>query len=188
MRKLIPWLLISLTTISKTNIGFADDHSNTINPLAPVETAQYAPLLGQWSITDESIDKQGNWQAGPGADWNWYTILDGHAIQDDWIQPALNKDVPVGKRQYGTNIRTYNPKKKQWDQIWTSSSGHKFDTFTAIGDGEKIVMRGFYAGYETRVTFYNLKPNSFDWKMEQQSKTDPSQWKEVYRIHGKRKK
>ena len=49
-------------------------------------------------------------------------------------------------------------------------------------------MRGFYAGNESRITFFNIQENSFDWKMEFQSKEDKSIWKEVYRIHGKRKK
>ena len=31
-------------------------------------------------------------------------------------------------------------------------------------------MRGFYARNESRVTFYNLKENTFDWKIQFQSK------------------
>lgn len=49
-------------------------------------------------------------------------------------------------------------------------------------------MRGFYVGNETRVTFYDMKENTFDWKMEFQDKDNPEVWKEVYRIHGDRKK
>ncbi len=179
-KKIVTLIALSLTFLAHANLK--------INKNAPAETKQYAPLLGQWSITDSSIDKDGNWIQGPGADWNWYTILDGNAIQDDWIQPPLDIEVEQGKRQYGTNIRIYNPKEKHWEQIWTSISGRKIDRFTAVGKDGTIVMRGFYANNEARITFYNLKENTFDWKMEFQSKTDENIWTEVYRIHGIRKK
>jgi len=179
MNKLILIILLTLPTIN-----FA---KSKINPLAPVETKQYAPLIGEWKITDSSLGKDGKWHAGQGADWNWYTILNGHAIQDDWISPPLSKETEKGKRQYGTNIRTFNPETSQWEQIWTSSNGKKIDSFSAKEKDGAIVMRGFYTGNESRITFFNLKTDTFDWKMEIQSKEDKSIWKEVYRIHGKRK-
>lgn len=166
--------------------AFANEYS--INPLATEQTKQFATLLGKWEITDSSIDKQGKWQLGVGADWNWYTILDGHAIQDEWIQPSLSKDIDNNKRQYGTNIRIYNPQKNQWEMAWASNGGKKIDTFTAKGKDGTIIMTGIYSGENTRITFYNMKADTFDWKMEYQSKTDKNLWKEVYRIHGKRKK
>lgn len=162
------------------------EKNHQINPKAPPETHQYAPLLGEWTITDSSLDKQGNWQPGKGADWNWYTILDGNAIQDDWITPSLS--VESEKRGYGTNIRIYNPAKKMWEQIWVSAGAKKIDSFSATFQDGKIVMRGFYANNESRITFFNMKENSFDWKLEFQDKDNPDIWKEVYRIHGDRKK
>jgi hypothetical protein len=182
MNKIILILILILPTLS-----FAINDKHTINPLAPPETKQYAPLLGNWKITDFSLDREGKWQAGSGADWNWYTILNGHAIQDDWIQPSLDQEIEAGKRQYGTNIRIYNSKNNKWNQIWTSIGNRKFDQFTANEKSGAIVMRGFYAGNESRITFFNMQANSFDWKMEFQSKEDKSIWKEVYRIQGKRK-
>lgn len=73
------------------------EKSYQISANAPEQTKHYAPLLGEWTITDSSLDKEGNWQQGRGADWNWYTILDGHAIQDDWISPSLSVEVEEGK-------------------------------------------------------------------------------------------
>ena len=181
-------MLKLLILLSLSSCVVAKQHNSTINPLAVEQTKQFAPLLGEWTITDSSLDKEGNWQAGAGADWNWYTILDGHAIQDDWIQPSLSKDIDNSKRQFGTNIRIYNPKKNQWEMAWASNGGKKIDTFTAVGSEGKIIMTGFYSGANTRITFYNMQANSFDWKMEFQSNTDASLWKEVYRIHGERRK
>ena len=142
--------------------------------------------IGDWEIKDWGLVKQGQWQAGQGADWNWYKILDGQAIQDDWIAPSLSQPTGSGKRQYGTNIRIYNPKKKQWEMAWMSSNGKKLDTFSAKEHQNKIVMTGFYAGSNSRITFFNISANSFDWKLEMQQK-DQS-WLESYRIKGIRKK
>jgi len=175
---------IVILTIALTNLVFAE---NKINPLAATETNQFATLLGAWDIKDYSLDKNGKWQQGVGADWNWYTILDGHAIQDDWIQPPVSVKVDNGKRQYGTNIRIYNPKKQQWEMAWASNGGKKIDTFVATKQGDNIVMTGLFNGFNSRITFFNMKINSFDWKLEYQSKIDATIWNEVYRIKGSRK-
>jgi len=153
---------------------------------APIETSQFGQLVGKWAITDSGIDKKGNWKAGPGADWNFYWILNGTAIQDDWISPSLDKDEPKTGRQFGTNIRIYNPKLKRWEMAWASNNGAKVDTFKAKAEGESVVMKGFYAGAETKITFFNISKNHFSWKMEQQNKATKA-WKEVYRIEGDRK-
>lgn len=159
------------------------------NSSAPEQTKQFASMLGEWKISDSSLGKDGKWTAGNGADWNWHTILNGHAIQDDWIQPSLSDKLDdPSKRQFGTNIRIFNPKKNQWEMAWASSGGKKVDTFTAVGGDGKIVMKGFYAGNNTRITFYDMKKNTFEWKMEFQSKEDKNVWLEVYHIHGDRKK
>ncbi len=176
-----------ISAIIFSSLSLAQPGNYQINPTASKEAHHYAPLLGEWEIVDSSLNKDGMWVTGSGADWNWYTILDGHAIQDDWIQPSMSQKIGSGKRQFGTNIRIYNPNTKQWEQIWASSQGKKIDQFSATSTNKQIIMRGFYAGNESRVTFYNLKENTFDWKMEFQSKKDTTIWKEVYRIHGKRK-
>ncbi len=154
---------------------------------APAETSQFGQLVGNWAITDSGIDKDGNWKAGNGADWNFYWILNGTAIQDDWIAPSLDKPAPEKGRQFGTNIRIYNPKMKRWDTAWASNTGAKIDIFSATTINGALVMQGHYYGKETKISFYNISTNHFSWKMEQQDK-DTKQWSEVYRIEGTRKK
>ncbi len=142
-------------------------------------------MLGNWHIEDWSLGQDGQWQAGPGADWNWYLILDGKAIQDDWISPALGTPTANATRQFGTNIRIYNPKEQRWEMAWMSSNGKKLDTFFATETESQVVMKGFYAGAESKITFFNITKLSFDWKLEQQQKDDS--WLEIYRIKGKKK-
>lgn len=155
-----------------------------IHPDAPPETHQFASLLGSWEIDDYQLGADGNWQAGAGANWHWYTILDGFAIQDDWVAPILDAQGKITRYQHGTNIRTYNPQKKRWEMAWISNTGQQVDTFTATKVDNTIVMSGVFNGRDAKITFYDLKQDSFQWKLE--FKSDKGEWSEVYRISGKR--
>jgi hypothetical protein len=173
-------LLVVLTVFQLSIVSHAE---TTEVKNVTMQNTLFNQLIGNWEIQDWSLDEKGNWQPSQGADWNWYKILDGNAIQDDWISPSM--DVKTEKRQFGTNIRIYNPKKSQWEMAWMASTGQKLDTFTAIEDSKKVVMSGFYAGANSKITFFNIKENSFDWKLELEQ-ADKS-WLEVYRIKGSKK-
>lgn len=143
-------------------------------------------LLGHWVISDSTRDASGVWQDGVGASWHFYPILNGHAVQDDWISPALSVPSSSGSRQYGTNIRIYNPKKQRWEMAWASVKGQQVDTFVATETDSAIIMTGQFNGQQSKITFYDIKVNSFLWKLEfQQAQTDS--WSEVYRIEAIRK-
>lgn len=176
--KIVALLACALCLWLPQTLTRADDHASAF--------AQFGRLLGEWDIRDESLQADGTWLVGRGASWTWRTILNGSAIQDDWIAPPLNIEVPASKRSYGTNIRIYNKEKSRWEMAWASNLGGKIDTFTATSDGERVVMRGLYAGADTRITFFDVKPDSFSWKMEQR-KDRNTPWREVYRIFGTRK-
>ena len=149
-----------------------------------LENSVMKKMLGKWEITDSSLNQQGQWQAGNGASWHFYTILNGYAVQDDWVAPALDKPEPEAGRQYGTNIRIFNPKENRWEMAWASVKGQQVDTFTAIEQDGAIIMSGQFNGNTSRITFYNIEANKFDWKLELQQANET--WLEVYRIQGKR--
>lgn len=150
-----------------------------------IENTLFNQLIGEWAITDSSLTPDGTWKAGLGADWNFYKILNGNAIQDNWIAPPIGVEVKNGQRQFGTNIRIFNPKESQWEMGWIASNGKELKTFTAIEDNEKIVMKGVFGGGNSQITFFNITENSFDWKLQLEQK-DKS-WPEVYRIKGTKK-
>jgi len=158
----------------------------TLNPNAPPETAQFGQLVGQWTIRDENRQPDGSWVEGAGAEWNWYYVLDGYAVQDDWIAPIPNAPDGGPSMQYGTNLRIYNPQAQQWEMAWTSSTGPSIATFTATQEGDSLVMLGiFAAGRPNRITFFDITENTFEWKLEIQQQNES--WQEMYRIHGTRK-
>lgn len=173
------WLVLAcfLSFLSHAELGSLADS---------IANSEMKKLLGHWQIKDSTLNPQGEWQVGQGASWHFYTILNGHAIQDDWIAPPLSQAEPAGGRQYGTNIRIYNPKENRWEMAWASVKGQKVDTFIAVEHEGKIIMTGDFNGQPSRITFYDIKANSFAWKLEFQQADDTSSWTEVYRITGTR--
>jgi hypothetical protein len=145
----------------------------------------FSQLIGDWQITDQSLDQQGQWQPGPGASWVFYPVLNGHAIQDDWISPPTDQPAPDSGRQYGTNIRIYNPREQRWEMAWMSVKGQQVDTFYATEDERHIIMTGQFNGRSSRITLYEITAVSFQWKLEFHDEADDS-WLEVYRIQGQR--
>lgn len=199
MRQTPPFTLYQLSKASQQTIKFFILLTLIVNGLV-VKTlvaeeknplGLFNNLIGNWRIADYSLNPDGEWQAAGGADWNFYPILNGTAIQDDWIAPSLNKPAPEQGRQFGTNIRIFNQKNKQWHMAWMANTGQKVDTFKATEKDGKIIMMGDYQGKSTRITFFDFKPNNFSWTMEtenQQQASEKATWKVIYKIEGTRVK
>lgn len=177
IRLVVTWMLLAclISGTSHAELGLLSKQLNN---------SVMKKLLGHWDIKDQSKDAQGQWQDGQGAQWHFYPILNGHAVQDDWIAPPLDVAEPENGRQYGTNIRIFNPQENRWEMAWASVKGQKVDTFTAVEKDETIIMSGQFNGNTSRITFYDIKANSFAWKLEFQQADFT--WVEVYRIQGKR--
>ncbi|MCW8876538.1 MAG: hypothetical protein OQJ89_01680 [Kangiellaceae bacterium] len=176
-------LLFVMGLLNKAN-AYADKS----NPLG-----SFKSLIGEWSIKDFSLSKEGKWQPAGGADWNFYPILNGAAIQDDWISPAMDKPAPKSGRQLGTNIRIFNQKTNEWQMAWIANTGQKVETFKAIELDGKIVMLGKYQGNDTRITFFDITESTFSWTMEVSSKSGSDEkvqpsWKVVYKIEASKKR
>ena len=153
------------------------------NPDAPPETAVLGQLVGTWDIDQLIINKDGTWGGRKRhAIWKWYYILDGHAIQDDWILvDSLNN-----QHVAGTNIRIYNPEEKQWYMAWIDKTVRRLATFTATNDNGTVVMEGHNAkGKHIKNIFLNIKKNEFDWRQEW-TFDDGKSWITVTKIHGTR--
>jgi hypothetical protein len=116
-----------------------------LNPEAPPELPQLDRLVGIWEATQQVRNRNGSWsKKKTNADLIWYYVLNGHAIQDDWISPALDKTESGSSRIYGNNIRIYNPAKQQWEMAWIDMKSRKVANFTAVEEDNKIIMSGRY--------------------------------------------
>jgi len=159
------------------------------NPGAPAETEQFGRLVGIWDVTMSIRQDDGTWprpEDALAAEWRFHYILDGWAVQDEWISPPWGTPVEEGIRQLGTNIRIYDPNEGAWDVAWISNTQQTLSTLTAKADGERIVMNGMHpSGKAQRVTFYDITDRTFDWTLELQGVgEDPDAWLELARIHG----
>jgi hypothetical protein len=148
---------------ASSSVRHADRH-----PDAPAETDHFAPLLGTWLVAGRRLDRDGKtWLplAHP-AQWRFYRILNGHAIQDDWTEPAPAVDVPESQRSYGTNIRIYNPERARWEMSWIHSGARETLVFTAVSEPGEIVMSSVAGEPPRRNVFHGIGPHSFEWRQE----------------------
>ncbi len=157
---------------------------------APPEVAHFAKMIGSWSTTEESLKPDGSdWQPSKSADWDFHWDYDGYGIRDYYVSPpAAQKIDNESKRQRGVNLRVYNSAEKKWVMTWLTVAALRPTGFTAISSSERIVMRSDKPGpigFHSRITFFDIKDNTFEWKLERSK--DQENWLEVYRIHGTRK-
>lgn len=130
-----------------------------LNPEAPEDTSQFGFMIGNFNCSD-SLLTQGQWKASK-ATWNSAFILNGHAVKDTY----RNEDFA------GTSIRFYNSKKKKWDVYFFGMPGGHTGLWEGEQEGNQMIMRQLRKGpngeqIESRLTFYNIRDNSFDWKGE----------------------
>lgn len=139
----------------------------TPSPDAPPETAQFAFLVGEWSCTTRNLAPGGKLRPGPDATWTGYYILDGWAIQDDWVSTGRD-----GKPFHGTNIRSFNPETGRWDNRWLPSGTLRWKHYEAEKVGETMVMTGGEGVdgkgrvYVDRNTFYGITDEAWRWRKD----------------------
>jgi hypothetical protein len=138
----------------------------SVNPGAPKETTQFSFLVGAWDCTTRFLKPDGKGYLDGAASWLGYYVLDGWAIQDDWISIQ-----PDGSEFHGTNIRSFNPKTRKWDNRWLPMGSLQWkyyeaekvkDTMVMIG-GEGKDARGEFVD---RNTFYDISADSWRWRKD----------------------
>lgn len=138
----------------------------SMNPEAPPETEQFAFLVGEWDCHSRFINGEGEYAEGD-AKWTGYWILDGMAIQDDWVSAG----VPGGRKFHGTNIRSFNPETKHWDARWLANYGLQWSYYKAEKVGDTMVMIGgddtdARGDYIERITFHDIEQDRWSWRRD----------------------
>ena len=157
---------------------------------APPEVAHFGKMVGSWSTSSESLKPDGSgWLPSKRADWHFHWDFDGYGIRDYYVSPpAAQKLDDESKRTRGINLRVYNAEEKKWVMTWLTVAALPPSGFTATSTDESIVMlsdKPGPGGFHSRITFFDIKDSSFEWKLERSK--DQDQWLEVFRIHGTRK-
>jgi hypothetical protein len=136
-----------------------------INSAAPTETAQYAFIIGVWNCKTRFMNQKGEYGEGR-ATWTGRLILDGWAIQDDWVSQA-----PGGGQLHGTNIRSFNSQAGKWDNRWLAAGSLQWKYFESEQVGETMVMIGGEGkdprgAFIDRNTFYDISDDSWSWRKD----------------------
>lgn len=152
-------------------VGFPHEPSvagfGTLSPDAPPETAQFAFLVGAWNCKARGMGPDGTLQDRPDASWTGYFILDGWAIQDDWISPG-----PGGKPFHGTNVRSFNAESGKWDNRWLASGSLQWSYFESEQIDDTMVMIGgegvdrMNRSFVDRNTFHEIEKSSWKWRKD----------------------
>jgi len=135
------------------------------HPHGSAEMARLAPLVGDWRIVTRAKQQDGTFVEGT-ARWRFWYVLDGKVLMDEWRAPK-----PGGGEGVGVNLRHYDPTAGHYVAKWLSDSLDDWRTYTARFEGDRFVMRGKStapSGSEgdARITFYDIEPESFRWKLD----------------------
>ncbi len=156
-------LLITATSVLGARPSEAE--FGRLNPEAPPETRQFAFLIGEWECTQKAMAPDGRSYRESTATWSGRFILDGWAIQDDWVSPR-----PGGGSFHGTNIRSFNPKTRKWDNRWLPAGSLQWKYFEAEQVGDTMVMTGEgedpRGKFVDRNTFHNIREDSWSWRKD----------------------
>ena len=123
------------------------------NPDAPPETKQFEFMIGEFDCRDRILNPQNNKWFEFSAFRRAAYILNGYAIQDQNWTPLLNS----------TNIRSYNPKTKQWEVSYFKYPNYYAGVWKGAMEGENMVLR---QGATSRLSFFNISKDQYSWKSE----------------------
>tara|TARA_R110002073_G_scaffold72537_1_gene177642 strand:- start:672921 stop:673460 length:540 start_codon:yes stop_codon:yes gene_type:complete len=141
-----------------------------INPKAPKEVADYAPLIGICDCTSQSRNADQTWAKPVKMTWKFKYIMNGMAVQDE----TLKED---GK--HSGSIRQYSKDSAQWNVHYYASATvpTRLPTWTGNKKEDDIVLYraqkapngldGFF-----RLTFFEISTNGFNWVGEWVDKTE----------------
>lgn len=192
VRLLLTVLLFILTLTIKAqedkNISYevSDEFPyGRLNPGAPLQTADYAPLIGLSDCKSVSRNADRTWAEPVNMTWKWKYILNGMGVQDE----TLKDD-----GRHSGSIRQYSQDSARWYVHYYSSAA--ISTTLSVWEGNKkdgdIVlyreqnapngMEGFY-----RLTFSDINDQGFNWVGEWVDKTEKIVFP-TWKIHCTRRK
>lgn len=160
---MMPTLLVHATMLGEYDVSkklpFGQKH-----PDAPLQIADYQPMIGKSQCLDIRRNTDGSWQQPIKMDWVFKYIMNGTAVQDE----TYKEDGSAAG-----SIRQFDKKTKQWFVHYYTSTSQAAPLSYWVGKREKdkIVLtrrQKSFSGQEgsTRLTFHSFEPKGFKWLME----------------------
>jgi hypothetical protein len=110
-------------------------------PEFSTELMLFGRFVGSWEITWRGYLPE---PSGPViGEWHWAWVLDGMAVQDVWIGPSRTEMANGAEPdEYGSSIRSYDPRTQTWKVAWHGPGNGNLRTFTASQVGDDVVLEG----------------------------------------------
>lgn len=145
----------------------------------------FAPMIGSWDLDVEWLE-EGSIVRTEKGEWHFSWVLDGRAVQDVWIVPALEKRRPGQYGyEYGTSVRFYDPDIDAWRSVWIGPVRRSIEVFVARPDGDEIVLSTVRGdGHAMRWIFSEVSGDAFLWRNLVER---GGQWDMVQRFRAKRR-
>lgn len=160
---------VVLVTLMSVPVASANPGGGSDAAPASTNTLVMNSLVGEWDAEILSRNRDGSWpEETTRAIWRWCEILDGEALQDDWIKVVEGDPGKEPTLQTsGTNIRIHNAEEKLWHMARIDRNFRRLATFTATDQDGTVVMTGHNAqGRMVRITFSRITETTFDWQQE----------------------
>jgi len=143
------------------------------HPSLGAHAETYGRLIGSWT-GEVSVHPPDAPTVTTSAEIHFAWVLDGRAVQDVWITPALADRAArpaatpelYGTRLYGTTLRVFDPRRESWRVVWWDPpSGERAELEgRRVGAGGDIVQFGTRDGWPIRWTFSEIRADSFLWQ------------------------
>lgn len=135
-----------------------------LNPDAPKQVADFAPMIGICDCRSVQRKPDGSWQDTLDMIWKFKYIMNGTAVQDEVWREG---------NQYAGSIRQYQPDSAKWVVTYFSYPlvSTKPGVWQGAKDGDNIVLKMPQkapngSDGSSRLTFYNIAADGFKWKGE----------------------
>ena len=135
-----------------------------LNPEAPPQVADFAPIIGTCDCRSLARNADGSWQDTLAMVWRFKYIMNGTAVQDEvWRENNL----------YAGSIRQYQPDSAHWVVTYFSYPAVSIAPGVWHGNkiGDEIILYkpqkapgGMEGKY--KITFYEIAETGFKWKGE----------------------
>ena len=140
--------------------------SKNLHGSIPENRDIFGKFIGEWSL-ELTITNLNGISVQHKGEWHFHRILQGRAIQDVWIIPNLNSIDGNEFHEYGTTVRTYNANTKKWKAVWVGPIQNQFFVFDIDDNNEAIILTETNnPKLEMKWSFFDIFPNSFQWKSE----------------------
>lgn len=180
---------MSVSLALQATSAAADDDPGLVSPAfkpaAPAAADDWGKMIGKWDAEYTSIAPDGKEYKGK-AEWSWFYVLDGTAVQDVWISPPRGTEAGKDGRYFGTDLRIFNPRSGKWQVVFADNRSGKYQKYDAGRENGKMVMRLPGEPNKRRITFVSITDRHVDW-MQEESGDGGKTWRVMLRIRGTRR-